>query len=169
MNNRTKSMATNAILAAVYVAVSLFLAPFSFGAIQLRVAEMLNATYMCKPKWLIGVAIGVFITNLFSPFGMIDVFFGTANTIISGVVAIMLARKVKSLKWRLVINSIVCAVGIVVIAIELAITGLPFWESYATLFVGELLSMTIGSFIFYLVISKSSFMQRALEIDPANL
>ena len=39
---KTKTLAISGIIAALYVAVSLLIAPFAFGAVQFRIAEMFN-------------------------------------------------------------------------------------------------------------------------------
>ena len=48
----------------------------SFGVYQFRISEMLNFLAFYNPKYIIGVTIGCMIANLFSSFGLIDVFVG---------------------------------------------------------------------------------------------
>ncbi len=81
----TKHLTRAAVIAAIYAALSLLLAPLSFGPIQLRPAEALTVLAASSPAAGIGVTIGCFLTNLASPYGMIDIVFGTLATGIAAV------------------------------------------------------------------------------------
>ncbi|MDR3263777.1 MAG: QueT transporter family protein [Clostridiales bacterium] len=80
----TRQIAVNAVIAALYFVLSYFLQPFTFGIVQLRVAEFMTILPLFSWTNIIGLTIGCLITNLFSPFGVADVIIGTAATLIAG-------------------------------------------------------------------------------------
>ncbi len=81
------------MIAAIYTALSLALAPFSFGNIQVRVSEALTVLAIFSPLAIYGLTLGCFITNLlgvilgFNPLGLLDVFVGTLATFIAAVLS----------------------------------------------------------------------------------
>ncbi len=78
-----KTLVRCALIAALYAAVSLALAPISFGQVQARVSEAFTLLPVLTP----GVALGCFLTNLVGVFtganvlGALDILFGTAATL----------------------------------------------------------------------------------------
>jgi uncharacterized membrane protein len=70
----------NALLAAIYAALTLGLAPFSYGPVQVRVSECLTLLAFCNRKWIPGLTAGCFLANLGSPFGLPDMVLGTLAT-----------------------------------------------------------------------------------------
>lgn len=85
-NEKLQWLTKNAILAALYVALTLVFAPISYGAIQFRVAELLVMIPFFNKKWIPGIVIGCLIANMFSPLGIVDVVFGTLATLIGGII-----------------------------------------------------------------------------------
>ncbi len=85
MQNRfnTRFIARTAIIAAIYAALTLGLAPISYMAIQFRLSEILVLLAFVNPALAPGLVLGTFIANLFSPLGLIDVVFGTIATLLS--------------------------------------------------------------------------------------
>ncbi|MGN0133132.1 MAG: QueT transporter family protein, partial [Anaerotignum sp.] len=77
----TKFLVSTALIAAVYVVMTLAIAPLSFGMVQVRFSEMLMLMAFIDKKYAPGLALGCFIANCFSPFGMMDIVFGTTCTV----------------------------------------------------------------------------------------
>ena len=82
MSNTTKYVTYGAVIAALYVVLSLVTYQFSYLEIQCRVAEALCMTIYYTPAGIWGVIIGCFITNLFGG-SWIDILFGTLATAIA--------------------------------------------------------------------------------------
>ena len=76
----TKFLVSTALIAAIYVVMTLAIAPMSFGMVQVRFSEMLMLMAFIDKKYAPGLALGCFIANCFSPFGMMDIVFGTTCT-----------------------------------------------------------------------------------------
>ncbi|MDY3117924.1 MAG: QueT transporter family protein [Peptoniphilus sp.] len=79
----TRRIATMAVIAAIYYALTVVFAPISYGPIQFRVSEILNLLAFYNPAFAPGIVLGVFLSNISSPLGMYDLFFGTFHTAIS--------------------------------------------------------------------------------------
>lgn len=79
----TKNMVRQALIAAIYFVLTITLGGIAYGPIQFRYAEILNLLAFYNPINAIGVTVGVFVSNIGSPLGLIDVIFGTLHTIIA--------------------------------------------------------------------------------------
>lgn len=82
---KTRALCLNAMIAAVYAALTLMLPSLSFGAVQCRVAEALSLLPMVLPQSVPGLAVGCLVSNLLSPVGVWDVLFGTLATLVAGL------------------------------------------------------------------------------------
>src|SRR4030043_1019869 len=69
----SKNLAVIAIYAALYAALVIVLGPFSYGPLQIRLADsLLAAVPLLGIAGVLGHTLGVFIATLFSPLGPID-------------------------------------------------------------------------------------------------
>lgn len=57
---KVKFLATSAIIAALYIAITMLVAPISFGQVQFRIAEIFNHLIAFNPRFMLGVVLGVF-------------------------------------------------------------------------------------------------------------
>lgn len=73
-----------AAVAAIYVVLTVFL-PFTYEAVQFRIAEMLMLLCFYNKDYCVSLTLGCAIANLFSPFMLLDVPIGTAATLIAAV------------------------------------------------------------------------------------
>ena len=84
MNLKSKDIALIAVYAALYAALVVVLGPFSYGPVQIRIADtMLAAVPLLGIAGVLGHTLGVFTANIFSTVGVIDLL----NTIPSFVMA----------------------------------------------------------------------------------
>jgi uncharacterized membrane protein len=92
---RTKDLALIAIYAALYAALVIVLGGFSYGPIQIRIADsLLAAVPVLGIPGVLGHTLGVFIANIFSPAGLIDLL----NTIPSFVMSFVVYYVYKKTK-----------------------------------------------------------------------
>lgn len=95
---RTKKLVFAAVIAAAYSALSLLLAPISFGQVQCRVAEALTILPVFNTAAIWGVTLGCMITNFIgistgaNILGAMDVFVGTAATLIAALLTARLGK-----------------------------------------------------------------------------
>lgn len=83
----TKEVSLTAVIAALYAAIVIILAPISFGPIQLRVADALIplAALLGLPA-VYGVALGALVANTYWFMSPIDVVLGTLANLVAGYV-----------------------------------------------------------------------------------
>ncbi len=149
-----KFLVVTAMIAAVYVVMTLAIAPLSFGFIQMRISEVLVLLAFIDKRYIPGLILGCFIANLFSPFGMIDVVFGTACT----AAALWGISHSKTLfgasLWPVFCNAF--------IGVELYILGeCPLFFGMATVAIGEFLAVScVGYVLFRQIMKNPGFMAR---------
>lgn len=80
-----RSLTIAAVTAALYAVLGYFgdLFGLTFGPIQIRFAEALTVLPFLCPAAAPGLALGCLITNLLSPYGPIDIIFGTLATAVA--------------------------------------------------------------------------------------
>ncbi len=89
-----RDIALAAMVAAVYFVLSYFGGIFSltFGPVQIRLAEALTVLPFLFPAAAPGLAVGCLITNLLSPYGVMDVFLGTLATTVAACLTMRVPR-----------------------------------------------------------------------------
>ncbi|MGL5256605.1 MAG: QueT transporter family protein [Proteocatella sp.] len=158
-NQKTKWLVYTAVVAALYAALTISMAPISYGAIQLRIPEVLTLLAFVNPQFAPGLIIGCFIANLFSPFGMIDALIGTLAT----AIAVYSMRYAKNM-WMASLTPTI-ANGIIV-GIEVAVLcSLPILETMMYVALGEFIVVTVVGVPVFKVISKK--IQKYVEGTPA--
>ena len=80
-HGKFKRMAYAAVIGAAYAALTMALAPISYGPIQMRVSEALCVLPFFMPCATWGLFIGCMIANLISAAGVWDVVFGSLATL----------------------------------------------------------------------------------------
>lgn len=150
-----------AVIAAVYVVLTLAFAPISFGPIQFRISEMLCVlpafTFAAVP----GVAIGCLLANILGGAMMPDIIFGTLATLIGAIGTYLLCRTCKkgsvgeaapetlrlgSLRWRMraVLPPIVSNAVIIPLVLKYAYhLGDAVWFMVLTVGLGEVLAVGV--------------------------
>ena len=142
---KVKSLALSGIVAALYVAVSLIVAPFGFTNVQFRISEMFNHLVVFNKKFFFAIVLGVFITNLFSLLGAYDLVFGVAQSIIALSITIFSAKFIKGIVKRMIFNTLIFTFTMFIIAFELNLAlELPFLFTWLTVAAGELVVMAVG-------------------------
>lgn len=154
-----KTIVGNGILAALYIAVSALIAPFGFTNVQFRVSEMFNHLIVFNKKYLFGIILGVFLTNLFfSPMVAYDLIFGVGQSLIALTITIVSARYIKGIWKRMIVNTVVFTITMFIIALELNLAfELPFLFTWLTVAVGEFVVMAVGMPIMYFVNKRVHF------------
>lgn len=82
-NSTARFLTRQAIIAALYVVLTNTLPAFAYGPIQFRYSEIMTwlAFYDRKNIW--GLTIGCFVSNIWSPYGIWDMIFGTLGTFLA--------------------------------------------------------------------------------------
>lgn len=139
---KTKELAIQALIASVYVALSFFLMPYTFGPIQVRVAEMTLLLLFFNKRYSFGIILGCLITNMFSPLGLVDVVFGTLATALTCLAMIKTSNIYLKLLWPGIINGL-----IVGLELTLVFKDLPFIYNAFFVLIGEVVAVFIPGII----------------------
>lgn len=115
-----KYLTRAAIIAALYAALTVMLAPISFGMIQFRVAEALTALPLVMAEAVPGLAIGCLVANLLGGGMPMDVVFGALATLLAAIATRRLrSRPALALAAPVVFNGIIVG-PVVYICYEMA-------------------------------------------------
>lgn len=129
-----KFVATSAVIAAAYVALSLVSAAFglAFGPVQFRVSEILCILPVFTPAAIPGLFVGCILTNLIS-FSPLDIIFGSLATLIAAVMTYFLRDvKIKGLPFLAFLPPIF--VNAIIVGAEVAVFFMPdtaFFAAFA--------------------------------------
>jgi len=83
----TRQISLSAVIAALYAATVIILAPISFGPIQLRLADcLIPLSALLGPPAVLGVALGALVANTYWFLSPIDVVFGAAANLAAGYI-----------------------------------------------------------------------------------
>ncbi len=74
-----------AMIAAIYVVLTMVFAPFGFGEVQIRIAEALTVLPMFTPAAIPGLFIGCLIGNILGSSIVVDMVFGSLATLLGAV------------------------------------------------------------------------------------
>lgn len=128
-----KQLTLNAMFAAIYVVITIFLP--SYGPLQLRLSEMFAHLPVFNKKYTSGLIIGVAIANMRSEFGIYDVVFGTIHTALSIWLVSLIIKESYRLLQKMVINAVVFAATSFILALMVAFLSNQmaiFWTLYAS-------------------------------------
>ncbi len=90
-------MAQAAMIAAIYVVVTLVFAPFSYGEVQVRLSEALTILPVFTPAAIPGLFIGCLISNILGGCILPDIIFGSLATLLGAVFTYILRNQNKFL------------------------------------------------------------------------
>ncbi|ODS49782.1 MAG: hypothetical protein A8274_1262 [Halanaerobium sp. 4-GBenrich] len=82
----TQKIARGAAITALYVVITYFLAPISFGPIQFRAAEALTVLPIIFPEAVPALFLGVILANVIGGLGMVDIVGGSLVTLLAAYV-----------------------------------------------------------------------------------
>ena len=87
-----RSVAIGGLIAALYAALTILLAPISYGPLQVRVSEALTVLPFLTPVAIPGLYIGALLANIFGGFGPWDIFGGSFLTLIAAYLTYLTRR-----------------------------------------------------------------------------
>ncbi|PWM58918.1 MAG: QueT transporter family protein [Subdoligranulum variabile] len=158
-----------AAIAAVYVVLCLVLAPFSYGAVQVRVAEALCLLPVFGAEYIVGVTLGCFLANLFGS-TILDVIFGTLATLLACLVTYRLRNvRIKGLAIPaslppVLFNAVIVGIEITVFFTDFTAMSAPVWLLCLTngisVGIGEIISCTVLGVALVRLIESNAALRR---------
>ena len=141
----TKRITRTAIIAAIYAATTLAIAPFAYGSIQFRISEILVLLALFDPLYISGLTLGCLIANMLGPNGLLDIIFGTLSTFISLIAIYFTGKIIKNYKLKLILSSIWPTIinGLIIGWMLNKLYKLPLILSMGEVAIGEFVVVTI--------------------------
>lgn len=148
-----RDISFNALVAALYFALTVCFQPISFGAIQFRVSEVLVLLCFWRKDLIIGLTIGCLLSNVFS-FSAWDILLGSGATLISCLFIVYLSpRFFVAPLWPVLFNGLIIGAELTWIY-----PAFPeFWQNAISVAGGELVIMVVGYFLWFLVVKNEGF------------
>lgn len=125
-----------AVVAAIYAVMTICLAPLSYGAVQVRLSEVLMLLCIYRKRWCISLTIGCMIANLFSGIA-VDFLFGTAATCIAAFLMLAIRKPLPASLIPAVINGLLIGAELRLFA------DVPFFLGMLGVAAGEIIAVSV--------------------------
>lgn len=134
---KLKSLTKSAVIAALYVALTLMVYPVAFGSLQFRISEAMTVLPLLMPEAVLGLFAGCVIANLLSPnIVILDVIFGSLATL----TAALITSRVRN-KWLAPLPPVIVNAVIVGAVITYSMSA---GESFAAVFAYNAFTVGVG-------------------------
>lgn len=134
-NNKVRFITYGALVAALYAALSLVLWSVAFTPIQIRPAEGLMVLPIFFPFSVMGLFVGCIITNIFSPYGILDVICGSSATLLAAILIYLFGKRVENLVYRCIVCPFIAViVNAAIVGAVLFATQTPEGQIYSYMF-----------------------------------
>ena len=94
-NDLREKLIIPAVVGALYAALTMLLAPISYGNLQFRISEALCVLPVFFPYTSVGLFLGCALANMISAAGILDVVFGSLATLCAGLCAAACGREAR--------------------------------------------------------------------------
>lgn len=159
----SKRISRIALIAAVYVAVTLATSSLAYMGVQFRIAEMLVLLCFYNKDYCISMVLGCLVANIFSPMALLDIPFGTLATLIAVVLIYYSRNLVISSLYPVIINA-------VIVGIELKIAfKAPLLLSMGQVALGEFVVVTVVGVPLMIFIAKNRYFMVLIGITNKKL
>lgn len=168
-NPSVRKLTRCGVVAAIYVALCLALAPLSYGAVQVRVAEALCLLPVFGTEYIVGVVLGCFLANLIGS-TVADVVFGTLATLLACLVTYKLRNvRIKGLAIPaslppVLFNAVIVGIEITVFFTDFTAMSAPVWLLCLTngisVGIGEIISCTVLGVALVRLIESNAALRR---------
>lgn len=151
MKISSRQIALAGIIGALYAALTIILAPISYGPVQVRVAEAMTVFPFLTPWAIPGLYFGCMAANIFGGFGLVDIFGGSLITLLAALATYFLRRYKKA--WLAPLPPILFnAFGVSLYLHILA--ELPYWLTVLYIGVGQTIACYIIGYPMLLLLRK---------------
>ncbi|MCL5998714.1 MAG: QueT transporter family protein [Chloroflexi bacterium] len=164
----TRKIVMIATIAALYAVLTVAISPISYGPIQLRISEVLKVFVLFDPWMVVGIGIGTFFANLFSPFaGPWELIWMPITDMAGGLLVWGIYHFVLRKRWPVLPMSLYAlttglSVGLMLTVFELG----EFWFLALGVVISELIVL-IGGVPLVLWI-KQQLLARGIELESSR-
>lgn len=144
-----RRVAVAGVLGALYVVLSLLVAPLAYGPVQFRLGEVLKPLVIKYPGTIPAFAVGVGIVNLFSPqAGGLELILMPVVNLAGGALCWVMARRIGGVFATYIASlvfALIIAAGVATVLHFAA--GLPYLISFGSVAVSEIILLLLGNAI----------------------
>lgn len=138
-----------AIIASIYVVLTIVIQPLAYGELQFRLSEVLMLMVFFNKKYSTSMIIGCLIANLWSPYLIWDMMFGTLATAISCLFIVKSKHLIVASIWPAVFNGLIVGAEIAILS------NLNYGLCVLSVAIGEVVVVTIVGTILFSILSKN--------------
>ena len=144
-NSTTGALTRAAIIAALYAALTLLLAPISYGEVQIRLTEALALLPVVLAEAVPALAVGCLLANILGGCTIFDIVFGTLATFLAAVCTRLLRRNLLAASLMpvlfngVIVGTVVHYCYAPVIALPLCMLFVALGEAVACMILGPIL------------------------------
>ncbi len=141
----TRALARGAVIAALYTALTLLLAPLSYGEVQIRFSEAFTLLPVLLPEAVPALAVGCLLSNILGGCTIFDIVFGTLATLLAALCTrrlrdnLWLAAAMPVLFNGVIVGAVVHYCYAPVLPLPVCMLSVAAGEAVACLLVGPLL------------------------------
>jgi uncharacterized membrane protein len=158
---RTKDLAVISIYAALYAALVVALGAFSYGPVQVRIADsMLAAVPLLGMSGVLGHTLGVFISNIFSTAGLLDLLNTIPSFVMSFVVYYVYKRTQNDYTVIVTCLAYSVVIGTTVGWMLSYLYGLPLLPTIGYVAIGNIVASVLIGWPMFKLLKKSGIFQR---------
>ena len=166
MENRRKVLFLTqaAVIAALYVVLSLPMLSVSFGPIQFRLSEALTILPYFTPAAIPGLFVGCLLTNMIGS-TVTDMIVGSLATLIAAVIS----YKLRGNKWLVPLAPVVVN-GVMIGAMlhVIAFSGLSLIANMGLIALSEIVACYVIGLPLLLILEASGLFNRLTVVEPKN-
>lgn len=153
---RVKDIVEIAIIAALYVVLTILIQPLAYAGTQFRISELLMLLCFFNKKYSLSMIVGCLVANLWSPYLLWDMIFGTTAT----ALACYFMTKSK----HIIVASLFPAIfnGIIVGAEIAILDKLPYLLQVVSVAFGEIVVVTIIGCTLFTILMKNSEVKKLI-------
>ncbi len=150
------------VIAALYAVLTYTLPALAYGPIQFRLSEIMTLLAFIDPFYILPLTLGCAIANLASPFGIVDVVFGS----LASFLALYSMSKTKNLFIASLWPTFFCFI----IGLEIFFLSeepINFFLVTGQIMLSEFIVVSIIGVLFYKLIEKNEYLMNMLKKIPS--
>jgi uncharacterized membrane protein len=161
MRLNTKKLAVVTVFAALYAVGVVFLAPISFGIVQVRVADaMLPLAMIFGLPGALGLSLGCLVSNVFGGLGIVDIVGGATANLVACTLAWYIGRRGRGAQRFLGTVAITVVVGLIVGGYLSWLLQVPLEISLLGVLIGEMIAVNLIGFPLEEAIRRSKIFRK---------
>jgi uncharacterized membrane protein len=161
LNLSSRYIAQVGIIASLYAALTIVLAPISYGPVQVRISEALTILPFLTPAAVPGLFIGCVVANVYGGLGIYDIIGGSLCTLLASGLTYLLSKTRRPILAPLP-PVVVNAIG-VSLYLHL-LFQLPYWFTVGYIALGEIVACYILGYPLLLVFIRRERLTRIFKL-----